>query len=332
MNRPVLPENLKHLRPFLEVFYNSHPNYDRNVFLMMRFGLNPIFTGIHSVIADALKQEDLECIRADGRDYANTLWDNICVCMLGCRFGVVVYENIDTAGFNPNINLEVGFMLALGKKMLFLKESQLPAMPTDIMSHIYRIFDISNLRDSINVQIQKWVSDLNIGNPKIRRMPLRSSREPALFGMPVKPAKVHEIIPVIRRNLPIYFSSDLPENELQVTRAVKVLLSAAGFEFSDDNLDIHFDRRCFRPDLALHTSEIALQVKLCRSASQVKRILAEIVADIRPCKSEFKDLIFVIYDFGFMPQEDVIKSEMEDQNGIHFVIVKEQEYRQTADL
>jgi hypothetical protein len=60
--------------------------------------------------------------------------------MVGCRFGIAVPEDILVAEFNPNVALEYGFMRALGKPTLLLKEQRM--LPrADILGTLWGQFD-----------------------------------------------------------------------------------------------------------------------------------------------------------------------------------------------
>ena len=136
-NNPFpLPPHFKHLTHSVEQLLQDNPEYDKNVFVMMRFHTDQLFEEIHRAIESALEEEGLKCLRADDKIYQDSLWENVCVYMLGCKYGIVVYEDIKERDFNPNITLETGFMLALGKRILFLKEARLPSIPTDIAGRL----------------------------------------------------------------------------------------------------------------------------------------------------------------------------------------------------
>src|SRR5712692_3500619 len=157
----AIPEHFEPLRPYLELFAMEHPIYKHNVFLMMSFKRERPLPQIHRTIADSVEEAGLECIRADGKPYKDDLLDNVYIHMLGCKYGIVAYEDLVERELNPNITLEVGFMLALGKKILFLKERRLQTMPADIIGRLYSPFDGLNVK-SIKAPIQKWLSDLDM--------------------------------------------------------------------------------------------------------------------------------------------------------------------------
>ena len=54
------------------------------------------------------------------------VWNNVCVYMMGCAYAICVFEDIDTRDFNPNVAIEYGFLRAMDRRILLLKEQRLP--------------------------------------------------------------------------------------------------------------------------------------------------------------------------------------------------------------
>lgn len=83
-----------------------------------------------------------------------------------CRFGIAVFEEIDERDFNPNISLELGYMYALKRRCLLLKDSRMPRLPTDTCGKIYRDFDTYKLSNSLSKQVSDWCKR-DLGLPEI---------------------------------------------------------------------------------------------------------------------------------------------------------------------
>lgn len=153
-----------HLEPHLREFLNDHPDPERNVFVMMRFLESPQLDEVHASIRDALAARAFEAVRADGRDYTGELWSNIEVYMTCCRLGIAVFEDIESRDFNPNVSLELGYMLGRRKRCLILKEQRLPDLPADVVHRLYKPFDVFNIGVSVTREVARWVDvDLGIG-------------------------------------------------------------------------------------------------------------------------------------------------------------------------
>jgi len=158
LTKPSTLPGYETLQGLLDVFLKDHPDFDRNVFIGMRFRDEGHFKEIHDSIKQALANFGLAALRADDKVYPqdDDLWTNVCVYMMGCRYGVFVFEDIDEREFNPNVPLEYGFMRAANRRVLLLKEKRLPKMPSDITGKLYKPFDIMDIRASVDKQIAIW--------------------------------------------------------------------------------------------------------------------------------------------------------------------------------
>jgi len=155
-------DNVQHLAPSLGVFLDDHPDFAHNVFIMMRFIDTEPMRSIHKAITDELASHGFNGLRADDKDYTGELWTNVQVYLHGCKFGIAVFEDVEERSHNPNIALELGYMLALGRRSLILKEARLPRMPTDVVHRLYKPFDAFDIERTVRNQVRSWVTvDLN---------------------------------------------------------------------------------------------------------------------------------------------------------------------------
>ncbi|WP_430493716.1 hypothetical protein, partial [Escherichia coli] len=61
--------------------------------------------------------------------------------------------------FNPNVSLEVGYMMGMGKQVLLLKDKTLSSLHTDLAGKLYKPFDVFDIGSSLSTHIGKWLSD-----------------------------------------------------------------------------------------------------------------------------------------------------------------------------
>lgn len=152
-----------HLVPYLRQFMGDHPVYDRNVFIIMRFSDRPEIRQIHASIKAALADYGLRGIRADDRDYTGELWSNVEVYLTGCKYGIAVFEDAQDANYNPNVGLELGYMIGRRKRTLILKDRDLPSLHADVLHRLYSAFDMNDIDGSIRREVGRWVGvDLGI--------------------------------------------------------------------------------------------------------------------------------------------------------------------------
>ncbi len=158
---------LQHLEPYLREFLNDHPDPDRNVFVMMRFLRSAQLDEAHSTIKETLADRGFHAVRADDRDYTGELWSNIEVYMTCCRFGIAIFEEIEQRDFNPNVSLELGYMIGRQKRCLILKEQRLPDLPADVVHRLYKPFDMFNINASVSREVARWIN-VDLGFTKLR--------------------------------------------------------------------------------------------------------------------------------------------------------------------
>lgn len=136
---------------------------DSNLFLMTRFRETDHHSEISRAISDSVHAFGLELVKADDTNWpALTLWERVQFCLQACRLGIAVFETIDEEDFNPNVSLELGYMLAQNRACLLLKEKRLKKLPTDLCGHLYKEFDSRNITDTILSQVADWFQEIGV--------------------------------------------------------------------------------------------------------------------------------------------------------------------------
>jgi len=143
----------------LERFREDHPDPAKVAFVMMQFGRTKAHEGIVEAIRDGLAPFNITAVRADDREYHEDLFPNVRTYLHGCGFGVAVFERIEAEDFNPNVALEVGYLLAMGKPVCLLKDHTLKTLHTDLVGRLYKTFDPLDPRGTIPPEISHWLSD-----------------------------------------------------------------------------------------------------------------------------------------------------------------------------
>ena len=143
-----------------------------NAFLMMRFAARSANRDITKSLEASLSRYAIQLLRADQKTYSPSLWDNVRQYMEACDFGVAVFEQLVEADFNPNVSLEVGYMLAQHKRLLLLKERSLPRLPSDLVGHLYKEFDGGDIEGSIGKACLDWLRDIGVAKSKGQKLVL----------------------------------------------------------------------------------------------------------------------------------------------------------------
>ena len=139
-----------------------------------QYGYNAIFVimdfderllEIYNIIASFFKEKDLIAVRANEAEFANNLWENTKVYLECCSTAVAIVDGGKTNGdngepiYNPNVAIEVGYMLCKGSKICILKDKTLNKLPTDISARLYKEYDSDNLKDTVTQALESWYSD-----------------------------------------------------------------------------------------------------------------------------------------------------------------------------
>jgi len=143
-------------------FRLDHPDPRKVAFLMMKYGKTKAHENIVEGIKQALAPQGIVALRADAKDYHADLYPNILTYLHGCGFGIAVFERIEQEEFNPNVSLEVGYMIALEKRVCLLKDRTLPKLHTDLVSKLYKEFDPQDPIASIPPVLKKWMKDWHV--------------------------------------------------------------------------------------------------------------------------------------------------------------------------
>ena len=132
------------------------------VFLMVRFRDTSSHEEIAQAISTTLEEYGLQLTRADWRQFHDELWANVCHYMDTATYGIAVFEEIGGLSTSPNVSLELGYMLAKGKRCLLLKERNVNMLQADLAGHLCREFDGERIKETVSVEVQAWLHDLGI--------------------------------------------------------------------------------------------------------------------------------------------------------------------------
>jgi hypothetical protein len=146
----------------LDRFRGKFPNPNRVGFLIMRFAAAKPYANIVEAIRTVGVKHGLSIVRADENEFHADLWGNVRTHLHGCGFGIAVYERIDTEEPNANVGLEVGYLLAMNKPVLLLKDKTVGVLQADLAGRLYKPFDPHDAAGTIPAQLEKWLVDYAI--------------------------------------------------------------------------------------------------------------------------------------------------------------------------
>ena len=162
---PPLPAGYEYLRAGCARFMQDHPDYDSNVLVMTRFALDEPLPQLDRELRKTLCRHGLKAHRADDKMYSidAQLWSNLCIYMLCCKYGVAVLEDRIQNEFNPNVALEYGFMRALSKPTLLLKDVGFRNLRADVLGSLHQEFNMFDIPRTLPPPIAKWIRDIEVG-------------------------------------------------------------------------------------------------------------------------------------------------------------------------
>jgi hypothetical protein len=143
----------------LQKFKGDYGDKEKCAFLMMKYEDSALQSRIVQRLKNIFYNNGLYLLRADDKHYSDDLLSNIRTYMHGCNFGVAIFERINSDDFNPNVSLEVGYMMALNKSIMFLKDSTLKSLHTDLVAKLYEEFDFQKLTKSFDDSVIKWLKN-----------------------------------------------------------------------------------------------------------------------------------------------------------------------------
>jgi len=159
---PTEQGHASEITPSLARFHKVYPDATKLGFLIMRFVADEPFERIVKAIKQTAKKHGLTVIRADDNQFHADMWGNVRTLLHGCSFGIAVYERIDRDDPNANVGLEIGYLLAMNKPVLLLKDKTVSALQSDLAGKLYVPFDPHDPEGSIPEKLTKWLQDNGI--------------------------------------------------------------------------------------------------------------------------------------------------------------------------
>jgi len=146
----------------IERLRERFPDPKKLGFLIMRFTGSKPFRQIVQAIKSTAALHNIVIIRADECQFHTDLWGNVRTLLHGCGFGIAVCDRIDTNEPNSNVGLEIGYLIAMNKPVLLLKDKTVPALQSDLAGKLYKPFDPHEPKTTIPEQLTTWLEDNGI--------------------------------------------------------------------------------------------------------------------------------------------------------------------------
>jgi hypothetical protein len=113
-----------------------------------------------------------------------------------------------------------------------------------------------------------------------------------------------------------------PAKEKEVQDAFETLLIGADVEFSREKEHLEYSSKTYVPDFTFTRLGLIVEIKLCGRDGREAEIIAEINDDILAYKTKYGNLIFVVYDLGFIRDTDAFRGSLVEHQQVEVRVVK----------
>jgi len=113
-----------------------------------------------------------------------------------------------------------------------------------------------------------------------------------------------------------------PDNERQVQDAFENLLIGATIPYGREVDRIEYSSKTYTPDFSLQKINLAVEVKLCSRSEREKELPEEINDDILAYQTKYQNLLFVVYDLGYIRDQDRFCSSFEAHDNVTIRVIK----------
>ena len=194
------------------------------------------------------------------------------------------------------------------------------ALEYENMDDIVDLFNLKKVPGSMNTTTiqQKDLFDSVLANLSILVSILSTK-------VKIKESKIQDLRNFLRANLRRAVMNN-PNKEKDIQDIIEQLLIGRGLQKGLD-----YDREKGRvkvsmkeviPDFIFPKFDLALEIKLSKNSQKAKTIIDEINADIRSYSKIYKNILFIIYDFSTIRDEEEFKADIDNKENILVSIIK----------
>lgn len=111
-----------------------------------------------------------------------------------------------------------------------------------------------------------------------------------------------------------------PEKEREIQDSFENLLIGAEIDYRREAPHIEYSSKCYIPDFSFNTIGLAVEIKLCKADEKI--LIQQINDDILAYKTQFDNILFIIYDLGTIRDSDKFKQSFENTENVIVHITK----------
>lgn len=113
-----------------------------------------------------------------------------------------------------------------------------------------------------------------------------------------------------------------PDKERQVQDAFENLLVGADISYGREVDSIEYSSKTYKPDFSLTKINLTVEIKLCNRPEREKELIEEINDDILAYQQKYQNLIFIVYDIGYIRDKDRFRGSFEENENVTVRVVK----------
>lgn len=132
---------------------------------------------------------------------------------------------------------------------------------------------------------------------------------------------IFRIIDIGERKLRKVFRNK-PQNEKEVQNSFEDLLIGADVHYSRESETIEYSSKTYIPDFIIKDINLAVELKFCGKDTREKEIIAEINDDILAYLTKYENILFLIYDLGFIRDIDRFIDTFESNKNVFVRVIK----------
>ncbi|MGI6545513.1 MAG: hypothetical protein ACOX2M_03610 [Fastidiosipilaceae bacterium] len=116
-----------------------------------------------------------------------------------------------------------------------------------------------------------------------------------------------------------------PQKEVDVQNAIESLLIGRNFnkgtDYDRETGKFKFSGKEYIPDFIIPKLQLCVEVKLLREGRKSK-VIEEISADITAYAKQYERQLFIVYDLGYIQNEEEFRRDIESVDNVKVVIIK----------
>lgn len=116
-----------------------------------------------------------------------------------------------------------------------------------------------------------------------------------------------------------------PQKEIEVQNAIESLLLGRGLnkgtDYDRETGKFEFSGKEYIPDFIIPKLRLCIEVKLLRE-NRKSKVIEEISADITAYSKQYERQLFVVYDLGYIQNEEEFRRDIENAGNIKVILVK----------